>query len=231
MPRPTVPCMTSDDTRRADPYVRDETVADVNRDDTVVMAPASDAALRDDVMRREAERFGGFHFGSAFFGWLAAMGAALLLTALVASIGAAVGLAAPGAVDDAAEAAQDNLGGATIVSAIAIGLVLFIAYFAGGYVAGRMARFSGVKQGIAVWLWAIVIAVVVAIISAIAGAQWDILAALDGFPRIPVTPETATVTGILTAVGAAIVTLAGAILGGMAGMRYHRRVDRVGLGG
>ena len=52
----------------------------------------------------------------------------------------------------------------------------------------------------------------------------------DSFPRIPVTAETATVTGILTAVGAAVVALAGAILGGMAGMRYHRKVDRVGLG-
>ena len=86
------------------------------------------------------------------------------------------------------------------------------------------------KQGIAVWLWAIVIAIVVAIVTAIAGAQWDILTSLDSFPRIPVTPETATITGILTAVGAAIVTLAAAILGGMAGMRYHRRVDEVGFG-
>ncbi|WP_223169404.1 MULTISPECIES: hypothetical protein [Microbacterium] len=189
-----------------------------------------DTTLRQEVLRREEERFGGFKFGAAFFGWLTAMGAALLLTALVAAIGAAIGLTSPGAVQDAAEAAEENLGGATIISAVAIGLVLFLAYFAGGYVAGRMARFSGVKQGIAVWLWAIVIAIIVAIISALAGAEWDILAALDGFPRIPITPETATLTGILTAVGAAIVTLVGAILGGMAGMRYHRRVDRVGLG-
>ncbi|WJL96928.1 hypothetical protein QSU92_07110 [Microbacterium sp. ET2] len=65
----------------------------------------------------------------------------------------------------------------------------------------------------------------------VAGSQWDILTALDSFPRIPVTPETATLTGILTAVGAVIVALVGAVLGGMAGMRYHRRVDRVGLGG
>ncbi|MFE7845589.1 hypothetical protein ACFUTX_10425 [Microbacterium sp. NPDC057407] len=213
----------TDANRRADDV-------DTHRDDTVVMAPVSDGSLRDEVRRREEERFSGFHFGSAFFGWLTAMGAALLLTALVAAIGGALGLAAPEAVEDAAQAAQDNLGGATIIGAIAIGLVLFISYFAGGYVAGRMARFSGVKQGIAVWLWAIIIAVVVAIVTAIAGSQWDILATLDGFPRIPVTPETATLTGILTALGAAIITLVGAILGGAAGMRYHRKVDRVGLG-
>jgi FtsH-binding integral membrane protein len=186
--------------------------------------------LHHDVLQREKDRFGGFKFGSAFFGWLTAMGTAVLLTALVAAIGAAVGLSAEGSVEDAADAATRNAGGTAILSAIVIGLVLFIAYFAGGYVAGRMARFSGVKQGLAVWVWAIVIAIVVAVVTAIAGSQWDILGALDGFPRIPVTPETATTTGILTAVGAAIVTLGGAILGGMAGMRYHRKVDRVGFG-
>jgi len=32
-------------------------------------------------------------------------------------------------------------------------------------------------------------------------------------------------------VGAAVITLIAAILGGLTGMRYHRKVDRVGLGG
>lgn len=186
--------------------------------------------LREDVVHREHERFGGIKFGSAFLGWLTAMGALLMLTALVAAVGAALGLAAPESMEDAAEAANQNMGAATIIGAIAIGIVLFVAYFAGGYVAGRMARFSGAKQGLAVWLWAIVIAIVVATLTALAGSQWDVLGDLDGFPRIPVTPETATVTGILTALGAALIALVAAILGGMAGMRFHRRVDRVGLG-
>jgi hypothetical protein len=217
--------------RPGDAYADDRAVPqDRGVPDDRTVPVESTTSLHDEVLHREHERFGGFKFGSAFFGWLTAMGATVLLTALVAAVGAAIGLASPEAVDDAADAAQENLGGATIIGAIAIGLVLFIAYFAGGYVAGRMARFSGLKQGLAVWLWAIVIAIVVAVITAIAGSQWDVLTALEGFPRIPVTPETATTTGILTAVGAAIVTLAGAILGGMAGMRYHRRVDRVGLG-
>lgn len=186
--------------------------------------------LHNDVLEREKARFGGFKFGSAFFGWLTAMGTVVLLTTLVAAIGAAVGLGTGTTVDEAADAATDNSTAVGIVSAIVLALVLFIAYFAGGYVAGRMARFDGVKQGLAVWIWAVVIAIVVAIVSAIAGAQWDILGNLDTFPRIPITAETATITSILTAVGAAIVTLVGAILGGMAGMRFHRKVDRVGLG-
>ena len=185
--------------------------------------------LKKDVLAREKENFGGFKFGSAFFGWLTAMGTTVLLTALVAAIGAAIGFSSGGSVDDEVDAAASNTGTVTIVSIIVIGIILLVAYFAGGYVAGRMARFSGLKQGLAVWIWAVAIAIIVAIVTAIAGSQFDVLANLDGFPRIPITPETATTTGILTALGAAVVTLVGAILGGITGMRYHRKVDRVGL--
>src|SRR6187431_1413805 len=148
----------------------------------------ADAPLRDDVLQREQERFGGFKFGAAFFGWLTATGTAVLLTALVGAIGTGIGLGSGATVDDAADAAADN-------------------------VAGRMARFSGVKQGIAVWIWAVVIAIAVAVAGAVAGSQWDILANLDSLPRIPVTPETFTIAGILTALVAAVVALIGAILG------------------
>jgi hypothetical protein len=50
--------------------------------------------LREEVVGRERERFGGFKFGSAFFGWLAATGTAVILTALVAAMGAAIGIGA-----------------------------------------------------------------------------------------------------------------------------------------
>ena len=186
--------------------------------------------LRHDVVEREKEEFGGFKFGAAFFGWLTATGTAVLLTALVTAAGAAVGLSADQAMDDAADAASENPETVGIVGAIALVIVLFVAYFAGGYVAGRMARFSGAKQGLAVWLWAVVIAIVVAVIAALAGSQFDILGNLNSFPRIPLSEGQLTTTGVITAVLVALVSLAGAVLGGLAGMRYHRRIDRVGLG-
>jgi len=219
-----------------EPYeARDSTTrmpeADTREETAVTRAEtdpdAGTRTLRDDVHAREKAEFGGFKFGSAFFGWLTAMGTTVLLTALVAAIGAAIGANTGMDGEDASDSVFGALG---IVAAIVLALVLLVSYFAGGYVAGRMARFSGAKQGIAVWIWAIVIAIIVATVTAIAGSQWDILGTLQGFPRIPVTPETATTTSILTAIGAAIVTLVGAILGGLAGMRYHRKIDRVGLG-
>ena len=192
-------------------------------DETQAAVPVdADATLRHDVVEREREHFGGMRFWSAFFGWLTATGTAVILTALVAAAGAAVGLAA-----NVAGANANTIGIAGIIALI---IVLFVAYFCGGYVAGRMARFDGLKQGLAVWLWAVIIAVIVAIVTAIAGARFDILGSLNSFPRIPLGEGELTVAGIVTAIAVAIVSLIGALLGGLAGMRYHRRVDAVGLG-
>jgi amino acid transporter len=186
------------------------------------------STLREEVVGREREEFGGIKFGSAFFGWLAATGTAVILTALVAATGAAIGLG----VTDNGQASLDE-GDATtigIVGAIALIVVLLISYFCGGYVAGRMARFDGLKQGLAVWIWAVAIAVVVAIVGAIAGSQFNILANLNSFPRIPINEGDVTTGGIITAVLLAVASLVGALLGGVAGMRFHRKVDRAGLG-
>ena len=187
--------------------------------------------LRNDVLERERSEFGGMKFGSAFFGWLTATGTAVLLTALVAAAGAAVGLGtAGGSANAAVDQASKNASTVGIVGAIALVVILFVAYYCGGYVAGRMARFDGAKQGIAVWLWAVVIAVVVAVLSLILGSQYNILGNLNSFPRIPLGEGSVTLTGIITAIVVALVSLGGAVLGGISGMRYHRRVDRVGLG-
>jgi hypothetical protein len=185
------------------------------------------ASLREDVVDREERRFGGIKVGSAFFGWVAAMGIAVLLTALAAAIGAAVGLGASG---NLSRAVTDNAGAVGVWGAVILAVILFVAYYCGGYVAGRMARFNGALQGLTVWLWAVVIAIIVAILTAIAGSQYNILGNVNGFPRVPMSGSDLTAAGIITAIVIALVSLGGAILGGIAGMRYHRQVDRAGLG-
>ena len=117
-----------------------------------------------------------------------------------------------------------------IVGGIALLVILFVAYFAGGYVAGRMARFDGAKQGLAVWLWALVIAILVAVLAAVAGSEYNVLSQLNSLPRIPVGEGDLTTGGIITAVAAVVASLGGAILGGLSGMRFHRKVDKTGLG-
>lgn len=181
---------------------------------------------RHDVVATQQERFGGMQIGAAFFGWLTATGTAVLITALLAAAGAAFGLGNPDAVTQASNTAPETIG---LTGAIILLVVIFLAYYCGGYVAGRMARFNGAKQGLGVWLWALIIAVVVAILSATAGAQFNVLERLNGFPRIPINEGTLTTGGILTAIALAVVSLIGAVLGGLTGMRFHRRVDRAGF--
>ena len=199
---------------------------DTTRIDEADRYPADDddGVDRKSVIGREKEALGGVKVGSAFFGWLTATGMAVLLTALVAAGGAAVSLAQ----GDEADAPNVETIGA--VEAAVLLVIFFVAYYCGGYVAGRMARFNGLKQGIAVWIWAVVIAVVVAIVAALAGDQYDIQSELNNFPRIPSNEGDVTTNGIIAALAIAGVTLVGAIMGGLAGMRFHRKVDRAGLG-
>ena len=184
------------------------------------------AATTNSVVARQEDEHGGVKVGSAFFGWLTATGAAVLLTALLSAAGTAIGISTVDNVADTAAAAGDNVETIGTAGAILVLLILFIAYYCGGYVAGRMARFKGAIQGVAVWVWAIVIAVVVAVLGVVAGSQYDVLSQLNAFPRIPLSEGDITTAGVIALVLAALVALAGAVLGGMAGMRFHRRVDR-----
>ena len=202
------------------------------RDTPAPAGPGLDPTVPQDrkqATKRQKEQFGGIKWGSAFFGWLTATGTAVLLTALVAAFGTAVGVTTGTSASDAAGQATSS--GQTaqtvgLVGGIVLLVVLFLAYYCGGYVAGRMARFQGLRQGLAVWLWALLIAVVVAVVGAIAGAQYDVLSQLNSFPRIPVNGNDITTAGLITLLAVAGASLLGAILGGLAGMRFHRKVDK-----
>lgn len=187
----------------------------------------ADHSTRGEVVAREREEHGGIKIGSAFFGWLTATGMALLLSALVAVTGLLAGEATGSdtatEVSDALDIQVESLGVLGVVVAL---VIMFVAYYSGGYVAGRMARFDGIKQGIAVWGWAIVIAVVVGVIGAVANNDYN---GGLGMPQVS-TDETTTTTAVVAIVLVLLVSLVAAMLGGLAGMRFHRRVDRTGLG-
>lgn len=206
-----------------------------NNVDRPVMSTQSDHVVADDttaldrreVVGRQKDAFGGMKFGSCFFGWLTASGTAVLLAALVTGVGAALGLTRDVDVTNPTPAQTESI---SFVGGLVLLAIIFVAYLAGGYVAGRMARFNGLKQGLGVWLWAVIMAILVAVAGWLAGAQFDIFAQVNSFPRLPVNEGTLTTEGIIVAIGVVAASLVGALLGGLAGMRYHRRVDRAGLG-
>jgi len=184
------------------------TLAPVVGDETLV-------AMHD----RQRIRFGGFSWGSAFFGLLSAIGLAALLLGIVAAAGVAIGVSEIENVTNG-DANTIGLGGAILVLAI-----LALSWFCGGYVAGRMARFDGIRQGLAVWVWTVVIGAALAIAAAIGGSDYDVFSRLN-LPNVAVGDQTLTTGGAITLAAACVVTLVFAILGGKLGDRFHRRVDR-----
>lgn len=188
-----------------------------------ISGSSSARSSRDDVVAAGRERFGGIKWGSAFFGWLTAIGMTVLLSALATAVGAGVTATNP-------EVTQgQNPQTLGVVSGIVLVVVLLIAYYCGGYVAGRMARYDGMKQGVAVWLWGIIVAVLVAILAAVAGSQFNVLGYLGGVPQIPVDGSLLTLGGLIGLAIAVIIPLVGAMLGGKAGMHFHRKVDQAAL--
>lgn len=173
--------------------------------------------------RRERQAFGGaIQWEAAFFGWLAAIGLAAILVAMVVGAGVAVGLTE---FDEAAGKQVDELsfgGGALLIAIIAL------AYAAGGYVAARMARFDGWRQGLGVWLLSLVMTLALGIAAWIAGGDINPLESLS-LPRIPVDEGPLTQGGAIASGIIALVALASAIAGGVLGERFHRAVDEAGI--
>ena len=175
------------------------------------------------VRARQREEFGGINWGAAFFGWLVAVGLGALLVGLLAAAGAAVGLTALSETDAAGNAEEIGVGGA-----IALLAALAVAYFAGGYVAGRMSRFDGARQGFGTWILGLVVTAVLAIVGAVLGSEYNVLERLE-LPALPVGDSELATGGALALVIVAGGTLIAAVAGGKAGERYHRKVDRAGF--
>jgi hypothetical protein len=182
----------------------------------------SRARLREG-QRRQREEFGGLHWGSAFFGWLVAVGIAALLTALLSAAGAAVGLTNASSQD-----AADNAHTLGIVGGVVLLLILLVAYYAGGYVAGRMARFAGPRQGLGVWIIGLAVTVILALAGALLGAKYNVLSQLN-LPRVPVDEGSLTTGGLIALAAIVLGSLLAAVAGGKAGTHFHRKIDRAGL--
>jgi hypothetical protein len=189
-------------------------------------APARSAPTRDHLhaaRERQRAEYGGINWGAAFFGWLVAVGLGSLLVAILAAAGTAVGLSQNVTETDAtANAETIGLGGA-----IALLVVLMIAYYCGGYVAGRMSRFDGARQGLGAWLFGIAVTILLALAAVILGSEYNVLEQLN-LPSLPVGESTMTTGGAIALAAVVLGTPLAAVVGGKAGERYHRKVDRVG---
>jgi hypothetical protein len=189
------------------------------------MRPRSEvlAELRRRELRHERQEFGGqIQWEAVFFGLLAAIGLAASLVAMVLGGLVATGVTSFG--EDATELVDRMMAGG---GAIAVA-ILALSYLTGGYVAARMARFDGWRQGVGIWLLSLLVALAAAITAWIAGGQLDPTESIS-LPSNPVDEGPLNQGAAVIAPVLVAVPLLAALIGGVLGDRFHRAVDRAGF--
>ena len=152
---------------------------------------------------------------SVVFGWLAALGAGLILSGIVGAIVGAI-LGGGGASSSATDGGTAGL--------IGLLLTLLLAFIIGGYVAGRLASRSGLKHGLLVPVLALVVTIVLAGVGTLLGLSF--IDNLSGV-TLPSSPNDApqNLGTILTGAGilAVLAPFVGGAIGGALGARTGRR--------
>ena len=174
-----------------------------------------------DVRARQRAEYGGLNWGSAFFGFLVAVGIAAILLGILSAAGAAFGLTE-------ISQAQANANAETIgfVGGVLLVAVIGIAYWFAGYVSGRMSRFDGARQGVGSWAIGLVVTIALGIAGWFFGPEWNVFDKL-GLPNVPIDNGTLTTGGAIALAAALILSLLAAMGGGKAGERYHWKIDRL----
>jgi hypothetical protein len=180
------------------------------KDHTDELAPR-DRLERTDAITEARARFGGVDVPASFAGMLAALGLAAVLAGI-----------ATGAGSFGYQSGIDGEDMSFVGLIVGLG-VLIVSFAFGGWVAGRMARYDGVRNGMLTAFWFVVLAAALSAVGAWLGDRYDFLADINlpqWFDPGRDTPE-AVVTGVIAVVAMFIA----AAMGGAIGARYHRDVD------
>jgi hypothetical protein len=154
---------------------------------------------------------------SVLAGTLTGYGAFAVLAAIIGAIFSAADVDTDFRTND--WASTEALGGA------ATAVTLLLAYLFGGYVAGRMARRSGVLHGVAVLVLGLLGGVIVGGLVAAVGDDQDVEQNLRSI-GVPTTGDEWGNVGIGVAIVALVLMAVGAVLGGSLGERWHTKLAR-----
>lgn len=197
----------SEETRVDDRVDQDRTIERETDPRTSTEPYGGVAAARD--------RFGGLDIPAGLVGALTALASVGILAALV---GAVIGTI--GSPDNLTRDAQE-----LPIWSLAVGVgVLFVGYLIGGWVAGRMARYDGARNGFTTGIWTLLFVAALAGLGAWIGAEYNGLFHItrpDWYSWDALTWEA------LIAIGAGVLAVfIGGTIGGIWGEHYHRRADR-----
>ncbi|MCW2922498.1 MAG: hypothetical protein JWL76_2372 [Thermoleophilia bacterium] len=161
-------------------------------------------------------RFGGLDIPATLTGALVAVALLTIIGGLVAAAIGGIGyqLGAEG-LDG------DEIGWAAVIGGLA---TVFLSFLAGGWAAGRIARYDGVRNGVMVAVWVIVLGAVFAGLGTWLGSEYDVLDRAE-LPRLDGLGDDLAVGAVLTALATLATMLLASALGGRWGTRFHRRAD------
>ena len=175
---------------------------------------------REDRLR---DMYGGVDWLASFLGFVFALVAGAIFAAIAGVVLAPLGFSLN---------LTGSLGAAAITGLVLLGVLIFLTYFFGGYVAGRLARFDGGRNGAMLLVWTLLTGLLLLLAAgvfsgflpggaadAIGGFMDSTLSALDSL-------SSAGVVGIVVAVAVLLLALLGGLLGGRLGSRYHAEIDR-----
>lgn len=162
---------------------------------------------------------------SVLAGTLASFGALALVGAAAGAIGSALGLHTSGISTH--EWRQSGIVAAAIGT-----VVVFIAFWFGGYTAGRMSRRAGARHGALVFLVSVLLIGVIALVAwAVRGSVHVDIAGSLRDNGVPTGRHTWAGIGLGAGIAGAVAMLVGSIVGGIRGDRWHGRLATAALEG
>jgi hypothetical protein len=181
-----------------------------------------EADEREDRLR---DMYGGVDWLASFLGFIFALVAAAFFSLIAGLV-----LAPLGFTPDLGGA---QIGAAVITGLVLVGILVFLTFFFGGYVAGRLARFDGGRNGAMLLLWSFLAVAVLALAGGILSnfLPAGIAGGIRNFIQNNVLDTIGSlaelgVVGIIVAVCGLLLALLGGFLGGRLGSRYHSEIDR-----
>lgn len=197
-------------------------------DHFVIPAPAGDAAGSEPILTAatalsmQKSRYSRMHLLPGLLGWLITIS---LMDGGLWAIQSWLTLTGQSESIEYASVVSRLFSGASnaVPVAVALSVLIFFAYLVGGYAAGRMARFAGAKQGIAVWLWQIMALILGSLATFLTPQLFQ-----NGVASLSLQKLIAGdfANGLLAVLLVLALSFLGAILGGLLGRLYHRRVDK-----
>src|SRR5215218_1248923 len=179
------------------------------------------AEEREDRLR---DMYGGVDWLASFLGFVFAIVLGTIFSAVVGLVLVPFGITP--------DFSGGQIGASVITGLALLGVLIFLTFFFGGYVAGRLARFDGGRNGAMVLVWMFIVVVILALAAAIfsgflpAGMAEGITNLIDRIVSTASNLAGGGVVGLVAAAAALLLALLGGALGGRMGSRYHTEIDR-----